>query len=330
MDFIIAWVDGNDPAWQKDMRKYKNDAFGDTHTARFRNWENLHYWFRGIEKFAPWVDKIHFVTWGHLPKWLNREHPKLNVIQHQDYIPAHYLPTFNSRTIDLNFHRIEDLSEEYVYFNDDMFLISPLRKESFFWKKKPCDMGVSAMISSVNDFQRTILKNAITINKHFQRKKMIRENLSNWFNLKYGLTANLKNLFFYFIQGDTQSGFKNFHLPQASRKETLKRLWKEEPAVMDQACRNAFRNYSTVNQYVQRYWQLASNEFHPVNLNERGKTWHLREERVEKAAEFIRNQEKPMVCINDHKEMLATFTVAKAKINSAFDAILPDKSTFEN
>ena len=68
------------------------------------------------------VRRIHFVTWGHLPSWLNKEHPKLNIVNHKDFIPEKYLPTFNSHAL-WNMHRIPGLAENFVYFNDDMFLI---------------------------------------------------------------------------------------------------------------------------------------------------------------------------------------------------------------
>ena len=79
IDFVITWVDGNDPAWRKDF-EYYSELEGrdiDKRVVRFRDWENLQYWFRGVEKFAPWVNKIYFVTYGHVPGWLNTEHPKL-------------------------------------------------------------------------------------------------------------------------------------------------------------------------------------------------------------------------------------------------------------
>ena len=124
MDIIIAWVDGNDPEWQEEFNSYKGIKDGNTDPSRFRDWENFHFLFRGIEKFAPWVEKVHLVTWGHLPNWLNTDHPQLNIVNHKDYIPNEYLPTFNSHTIELNFHRIKELSEEYIYVNDDMFIIN--------------------------------------------------------------------------------------------------------------------------------------------------------------------------------------------------------------
>ena len=99
IDFVLIWVDGNDPKWKKEYMKYAPTAQGDKGEIRFRDWENLRYWFRGVEKFAPWVNKIHFVTCGHIPNWLNLNAPKLNFVKHSDYIPASYLPTFNSHTI---------------------------------------------------------------------------------------------------------------------------------------------------------------------------------------------------------------------------------------
>ncbi len=65
IDFVIAWVDGSDPEWQKERDKYRGAA-GESAENLYRDWDNVPYWFRGVEKFAPWVNKIHFVTCGHL------------------------------------------------------------------------------------------------------------------------------------------------------------------------------------------------------------------------------------------------------------------------
>ncbi|MDE8160206.1 capsule biosynthesis protein CapK, partial [Erysipelothrix rhusiopathiae] len=39
-------------------------------------------------------------------------------------------------------HRIEGLSEHFVYFNDDMFLNKPVTPEDFFKEGLPCDTAV--------------------------------------------------------------------------------------------------------------------------------------------------------------------------------------------
>ena len=87
IDFVIPWVDGNDPEWIKEKNAFSNviTENDDVRDIRFRDWETLKYWFRGVEEYAPWVNRIHFVTWGHVPKWLNTEHPKIHIVNHRDY-----------------------------------------------------------------------------------------------------------------------------------------------------------------------------------------------------------------------------------------------------
>ena len=143
IDIVIPWVDGNDIKWQNEKNKYKQKKDEKlNNSSRFRDWDNLQYIFRGIEKFMPWVNNIFFITWGHLPKWLNVDNPKLKIINHKDYIPSKYLPTFNSHTIELNLYRIKDLSEKFIYFNDDTFVIDYMSESAFFKNGLPCDCGI--------------------------------------------------------------------------------------------------------------------------------------------------------------------------------------------
>ena len=92
IDFVILWVDGNDPAWREEFVRTRQAENDDASEIRYRDWRNLHYWFRSAERFAPWVRKVHFITWGHLPAWLRRDHPKLHIVNHRDFIPAEYSP----------------------------------------------------------------------------------------------------------------------------------------------------------------------------------------------------------------------------------------------
>ena len=143
IDFIVTWVDGNDPAWQKEKIKWEgndgkvSDAADGNTECRYHENGLLKYWFRAVEKFAPWVNTVHFVTCGQRPEWLNEAHPKLHLVNHEDYIPKEYLPTFNSNAIELNFHRIEELSEQFVLFNDDVFLLRPVDPSFFFRDGQP-------------------------------------------------------------------------------------------------------------------------------------------------------------------------------------------------
>ena len=77
IDFVLTWVDCNDPEWQREKAKFQGKTLSDDDIMRYRDWDNLRYWFRGVEKFAPWVNSVFFVTCGHYPSWLNLNHPKL-------------------------------------------------------------------------------------------------------------------------------------------------------------------------------------------------------------------------------------------------------------
>ena len=113
IDFVITWVDMDDAKWQVDFAKYsgnKGNTKNGVSEARFRDYGFLKYWFRGVEKFAPWVRKIHFITCGQKPEWLDTTNPKINLVDHKDYIPIQFLPTFNSVVIEYYLHKIPDLA----------------------------------------------------------------------------------------------------------------------------------------------------------------------------------------------------------------------------
>ena len=149
IDFVILWVDGTDPDWQRQRRSYdREDLDNGDDENRFRDWGLMKYWFRGAERFAPWVNRIFLVTNGQVPKWLDLTHPKLRLVKHQDYIPEKFLPTFNSNVIELWLHKIPELGEQFVLFNDDMFLTAPVKPEDFFKNGLPCESALLDMATA--------------------------------------------------------------------------------------------------------------------------------------------------------------------------------------
>jgi hypothetical protein len=324
IDFIVTWIDGDDPNWQDEFCRYstKNEN-EDKKNIRYRSWDNLQYWFRGIEKFAPWVNKIHFITWGHFPKWLNINHPKLNLVNHSDFIPREYLPTFNSRVIELNMHRIKGLAEQFVYFNDDMFLIKPINP-AFFFKELPCDIAALNTLS-FDDTGHAIFNDMVIINKHFNRNEVIYTNFFKWFNLKYGKNF-VRTL--CLLSWPRFTGFYNPHLPQPFLKSIIETVWKQEEVILHTTCHSKFRQATDVNPYLFRYWQLVSGNFNPISFSNRGVMINCKNDTLNNAVNFIMKQRMPLLCINDGN--IENFEIGKKKINEAFETIFPDKSSFEN
>jgi glycosyltransferase involved in cell wall biosynthesis len=137
VDAVLTWVDDSDPAWQaaRDQRMGRAPAdhlvAGASGDARFRNRDELRYALRSLHLNAPWIRTIHLVTAGQRPSWL-LDHPKVRLVDHREILPPDALPTFNSHAIEAGLHRIPDLSEHFVYLNDDVFLGRPLDPDTFF------------------------------------------------------------------------------------------------------------------------------------------------------------------------------------------------------
>lgn len=325
IDFVIPWVDGGDPEWLKEKDYYsgKKTEEDDARDIRFRDWETLKYWFRGVEKYAPWVNQIHFITWGHLPAWLNTEHPKLHIVNHKDYIPEQYLPTFSSHVIELNMHRIQGLSEHFVYFNDDIFILKPLLESDFFENGIPCDLCVAnAITPRLGEFSPILLQTTSYINKHFNKKQDMKKNFGKWFSPKYGKLI-IRTL--CLTPWTFHTGFYNHHLAVPYEKKTLETVWKEEPEILNQTCLHRFRNDSDVNQYIFRYWRLASGDFVPHAIL--GKYMNMGNENAA-IYQAIRNQRYKLFCVND-KENKADFEAEKRKLIDALESVFIDKSEFE-
>ena len=329
IDFVIPWVDGSDPAWRAEKARFAGSDMGiEDGEARYRDWGLLPYWFRAVEKYAPWVRTVHFVTWGHLPEWLNVDHPKLHIVRHEDYIPAEYLPTFSVNTIELNLHRIEGLADHFVYFNDDVFLTAPVKDTDFFVKGLPKIPAVATPLKvTYGDwFFMPIIDNAV-INRHFSFKKTIRQHPFKWLNLRYGknMLRTVSVLPYpYFC------GIMEFHVANAFRKSAFREVWDAEPELLDKTCRNHIRGMTDVNQYLMKNWQLAKNEFVPGNPK-MGKAFQFRANALDtlnQMERYIASGRGKMVCIND-SAMIDDLDAVVARCHEILGKLLPEKSSFE-
>ena len=332
IDFVITWVDGSDPVWFAEKQKYEAE-YGIKSTAnRFRDWENLKYLFRGIERFAPWVNRVHFITCGHLPDWLNTEHPKLNIVRHEDYIPAEYLPTFSSHPIELNMHRIEGLSSQFVYFNDDMFLIAPVKETDFFKNGLPRGaMGFEVINPSYDSTFFSILGNNMRIiNENFTGNSVLKQHFGKVFNLHYDDATYIKSLLLLPWCTNTMTGFINFHLPCAYRKEIFDEVWEKEGTVLAQTSGRKFRSPEDVSPYLFCYWQYVTGRFVPINMKRLGSFYYIKKQQGE-YDRVIRKQKGKMICLNDDMESEDTeeYIRLKKRIIEDFDTILGEKSRFE-
>ena len=133
MDAVITYVDGNDSVWRKSFAQ----AVGvPAIEKRYRDWGTLVYLVRGIRRYMPFIRKIFLVVSGEsqVPSWVSGS--DVRVVLHSEIIPQRFLPVFNSTAIEMFLHRIPELDEQFVYFNDDMFPVRHTREEEFYVEGK--------------------------------------------------------------------------------------------------------------------------------------------------------------------------------------------------
>ena len=116
IDIVYTWKGENE---SNDMRlRYNNE---------------LKYSLRSLELFAPWVNKI-FILMNNAkqPSWI-KDNSKIIIVEHSETFPSEkYLPNTNSNAIETTIANIKDLSNHYIYFNDDIFLGRKVKYTDFF------------------------------------------------------------------------------------------------------------------------------------------------------------------------------------------------------
>lgn len=319
IDIVVTWVDGSDPVWQEKKAKYTTNAF-DGKTL-YRDYGTFKYWFRMIEKNAPWVNRVYLITDRQTPEWLNVDCEKLKIVYHDQYIPSEYLPTFNSNTIEMNLFRIEELEENFVLFNDDLFLINPIKSSEYFQQDLPRLFAIYNVIAPNEPFLQTLVNNMMIINKHFSGKGTMKRHPWKFFSLNYGMQMFRNVLLFPW----EKTGYINTHSPAPHKKSIMAKMWELEYDVLHRSSLNRIRDYQTdINHYLLSYWLIESGNFLPAKIS-LGRNINIQD--VEQLNNFFKQSKIKSVCINDTAGIdNGSYFEQMIQI---FEHYFPEKSMFE-
>ena len=291
MDIVITFVDGSDPLWREDFRRMLDVPVLE---KRYRDWGLLRFFFRGIETHMPFVRKVFLVVArdSQVPAWVDRG--KVDVVLHEQIIPAEYLPTFNSCTIEMFLHRIPGLDERYLYFNDDMFPMQDCTEEDFFPEGHPA-LGFARCRWSRSLFKRQC----------FNSDRLARR--------AAGVEAG-----------------KGFLRPEHICAPMLRSACETafaavEPEIKDSL--SALREMKNVNQYFFLNYMLFSG----IALDRRIPKRHfsLAAASANRICSFVEQPDRMVVCINDVKMSSERFRSVRKKILLAFERHFPRRSRFE-
>ncbi len=333
IDFVVTWLDANDPVWRGEYNKYRGDVVHKEDNGRYRNWDFFKYWFRAVEKYAPWVNKVYLVTNGKNPDWINPNHPKLVLVKHSDFMPERYLPTFNSCAIEINFNHIKGLSEYFVYFNDDCFINSPVSPMYYFKNGLPCDCNEESIFLRPSWDPRNKFSNKIQrycdvaiLNNFFNRKNVVRSAFKNWLGLHLGIEGFLTSIIM--MHSPMFESFRIRHYEQPMLKSVINDIWEKAGEMAEITC-SRFRQDVSLNPYIIRYWQFASNRFSPMKLNE-GRLFTLGRDDTNTIVNALQGNRYKSICLNDTPFCSEEdYLKVKMIILNVFEKKFPNKSNYE-
>lgn len=187
IDAVFTWVD-NTPEHEKMRQEYSatKKRPSDNGSNRYVSNDELLYAIRSIYMFAPWFRQIVLIVQdGQRPAWLHESADKapipVRIVHHSKLFGrgnhlAH-LPTFNSQAIECHLHECPGLAEQFVYFNDDMFIGAPAPFTTFFSPQgKPRYMFTGLVPAGVkharmNKHSVAWVNNGLALNQVFRDKR---------------------------------------------------------------------------------------------------------------------------------------------------------------
>lgn len=282
IDIVVPFVNNHDEVWVNNFIAFckengYEERISEINKERYDNYGLFDCWFDCVEKFMPWVRTIYLILSNIEQVSSMKLSEKVKIILHKDFIPAQYLPTFNSRTIEMFLWNIPDLSEYFIYSNDDIFPIKWLRKDQFF--------------SNCGKVKIRIAKRGI-------QKDKLQGFLAVCFN-NYKILSSMYN------QNDVS---EYFLMPTHSMTPMIKSHCKEcFESLKDYiaSCIAPFRQDNQVNQYIYPLYEYFNNNTENTSIFFR---YAELKEDIRYIVKIVESQQCQIVCINDvpaeHRELI--------------------------
>ncbi len=327
VDFVLTWVNEADDSWQQARKKaFESRTGGElvSFDTRFRDWGFLPYWFRSIQTYAPWVNRVHLVHSGAVPKWVNTKHPRLRTWNAEELVGLGY-PTFNSHSVESRLHAIPGLAERFVYFNDDTFLTNRITPEFYFKEGLPRLLNAPVLLTKDTEHNHAALHSSGLINDNFTKKQYMKNFMkaipsllvdrTRWRPLLHGASRGIPPIL-------------NSHVAHPYLKSVVEEAFAAAPEDVEEAREAVFRTREEVSPlYYARMWHLASGNYAPASHKGVGRYYPLSPGRVQAAEQVVLTGKQPQLCLNDKFE--GDSSAAQRVILNALEQKFPNKSGFE-
>lgn len=301
IDLVYLWVDGNDPKWLKKKQLFMDKKINTV--GRYQDNQELKYSLRSVEKHLPWVRKIFIVTDNQIPDFLDINHPKIEIIYHTEIIPKEILPTFSSVIIEYFIYKIPNLSEHFLYANDDMFVQNDL-SPSFFFKD-----GIPIVRMVFNPWNKYEMKLKKVLNIRINTYRSSIENAYKLFEKKFGL--------FYHV---TPHHNMDAYL-KSDYRAAVEDVFKEE---LETNFLNRFRTKTDIQRILFSYYALATKRGH-LKYTERKESGRIKVHK-KNYQKYIAKYNPSLFCLNDSEHATDS---DRALIQPFLEKMFPIKAEFE-
>jgi len=261
VDAVITWVDGNDENWQQKINTYSESKINFSskkHLKRYNSIGEIDIAIKSIIKFASFVTNIFLVTDNQSPESFNAlkklaesENINLELVDHKVIFRENeeHLPCFNSCSIGSMLFKIPGLSEHFIIFNDDTFIMRQTTVSDFFINKQPIIRGQWQEFNEnrtirtfyhklMSFFGKPVIKNKISFKKFQQNSAKLAK---------------------------TDKYVRRFHTPVCVRKSTLQNFF-ENNDLLKENIKHRFRDG---NQFIisslSEHLEIKNNTFHYRN-----------------------------------------------------------------
>jgi hypothetical protein len=273
IDLVIPMVFPQDREWEKIYNRYHGSQA--TTNVRFRSWNTEELLIKCCTKYMPWLRRIYILLAGEsqVQPWMSSH--DVHIVFHRDFIPAEYLPCFSSPCIEMFLHRIPELSETFIYANDDMFPLSPLKPEVFFRKNGtdvvdeliPCQaITEEPFPASPNSFHKACQNGLNMIAKPFGKQYT-----TTWMKTGHSFAPYLKSV--------------------------CEEVWRRHGSEITKHLSPISRKANSYNQYLYAYYQHHAG----IAVNHAPREQYIGPDvPTSQLAEIIRDPEAGIVCLNDN------------------------------
>lgn len=293
MDAVIAYVNEMEPIWRSSFIRTIGFSHRDNDN-KFRDYGTLRFVLRGISEHMKFIDRVFLVVSNieQVPDYVN---DNVIIITHDMFIPEEHLPTFNALTIECFLWNIPDLSEEFIYFNDDMIPIGNMNKEDFFKDGLPC------LNFRVKQTTSDMFNSIINLDNRYAHLFSEKENCVEYLWTDHIITPFLKTEYF--------NSFDKFKNDITTRITPLRRESQFS------------QHYFSVSLYYQKKYIQHTLDYFYIGTN-------ITDKDLFEILSKIKNEK--ILCLNDYGLLKGkTFSETISIINFALNNLLNTKGIYE-